>query len=79
AIVGVIVVVSLIIPEKKPDAAEAEAARPESFDAFAGGHPVPPMPGQRLEPPVAAGASVGDPVPGEGTGTSNSPEEGTGA
>ncbi|HMG31059.1 MAG TPA: NADH-quinone oxidoreductase subunit NuoH [Jiangellaceae bacterium] len=79
AIVVVMFVVSMIIPDRKPDGAEAEAARPEPFDAFAGGHPVPPMPGQRLEPPVAAGASVGGSQPGEGPGTSNSPEEGTGA
>ncbi len=77
AIVVVMFVVSMIIPDKRPDGAEAEAARPEQFDAFAGGHPVPPMPGQRLEPPVAAGASVGGSQPGEGPGTSNSPEEGT--
>ncbi|MGH8825210.1 MAG: NADH-quinone oxidoreductase subunit NuoH [Jiangellaceae bacterium] len=81
AVVAVMLVVSLIIPEKKkPDVAEAETARPEPFDPLAGGHPVPPMPGQRLEPPVATGARVGDPSPGDGSDPqSNGPEEGTGA
>jgi NADH-quinone oxidoreductase subunit H len=80
ALVALMLVVSLIIPEKKPDAAEAEAAPPESFDPFAGGHPVPPMPGQRLEQPVATGARAGDSSPGNGpVAQSNGPEEGTGA
>ncbi|MGH8840939.1 MAG: NADH-quinone oxidoreductase subunit NuoH [Jiangellaceae bacterium] len=79
ALVALMIVVSLIIPEKKPDA-EAEAARPESFDPFAGGHPVPPMPGQRSEQPVATGARAGDSPPGDGPVVqSNGPEEGTGA
>jgi NADH-quinone oxidoreductase subunit H len=80
ALVALLIVVSLIIPEKKPDVAEAEAARPESFDPFAGGHPVPPMPGQRSEQPVATGARAGDSPPGDGPVVqSNGPEEGTGA
>ncbi|MGH8775394.1 MAG: NADH-quinone oxidoreductase subunit NuoH [Jiangellaceae bacterium] len=70
---GIIVaalVVSMLLPERRPEPDEGEAARarPEPFDAFAGGHPVPPMPGQRLESPVTA--SVGD---------ADGPEEGTGA
>jgi NADH-quinone oxidoreductase subunit H len=80
ALVALMIVVSLIIPEKKPDVAEAEAAPLESFDPFAGGHPVPPMPGQRSEQPVATGARAGDSPPGDGPVVqSNGPEEGTGA
>jgi NADH-quinone oxidoreductase subunit H len=80
ALVALMLVVSLIIPEKKPAAAAAAAAPPESFDPFAGGHPVPPMPGQRLEQPVATGARAGDSSPGNGpVAQSNGPEEGTGA
>ena len=44
-VVGVLAVLSFFIPEKKqpPEPDEVE------FDAFAGGYPVPPMPGQRAE------------------------------
>jgi NADH-quinone oxidoreductase subunit H len=87
AAVALMLVVSLIIPEKKPETAEVEAAEPEPFDAFAGGFPVPPMPGQRLEQPVATGARVADSSPGDAADTqsdqpgapSNGPEEGTSA
>ena len=34
--------------EKKAQSAEEAAEMPEEVDPFAGGHPVPPMPGQRL-------------------------------
>jgi NADH-quinone oxidoreductase subunit H len=45
--VAVLLIGSLLIPEKKrPD--EAEQTEPPEFDAFAGGHPVPPMPGQEF-------------------------------
>ncbi|WP_199847391.1 NADH-quinone oxidoreductase subunit NuoH [Janibacter massiliensis] len=41
--------------------ARAEASRqappPEEIDPFAGGHPVPPLPGQRLREPAAAGTA----------------------
>jgi NADH-quinone oxidoreductase subunit H len=79
ALVALMLVVSLIIPErKKSDVAEAEADRPEAFDAFAGGHPVPPMPGQRSETPVPAGVPAGEPIPGdEPVPESSGPEEGT--
>jgi len=80
ALVALMLVVSLIIPERKPEAAGAEAAPPESFDPFAGGHPVPPMPGQRVEQPVATGARAGDSASGGGSvAQSNGPEEGAGA
>ncbi|SDR98943.1 NADH dehydrogenase subunit H [Jiangella sp. DSM 45060] len=45
--VAVLLIGSLLIPEKKVPA-EAEPAEPPEFDAFAGGHPVPPMPGQEF-------------------------------
>jgi NADH-quinone oxidoreductase subunit H len=80
ALVALMLVVSLIIPERKPEAAAAEAAPPEWFDPFAGGHPVPPMPGQRSEQPVATGARAGDSEAGGGpVAQSNGPEEGAGA
>ena len=56
-LVGAIVVLVLIgsfvydgvmAARAKREAAEAEAEEPEEFDAFAGGYPVPPMPGQSL-------------------------------
>ncbi|HJU98069.1 MAG TPA: NADH-quinone oxidoreductase subunit NuoH [Jiangellaceae bacterium] len=78
-LVALLLVVSLVIPEKKPDVTEGAAGRSEPFDTFTGGHPVPPLPGQRLETPVTTGvraesASGDEPVP-----QSNGPEEGTGA
>jgi NADH-quinone oxidoreductase subunit H len=45
----VLVVVLLFIEERTPKVEEPE---PEPFDAFAGGYPVPPMPG------VATGATT---------------------
>jgi NADH-quinone oxidoreductase subunit H len=47
-IAGVAAVVSLLIPEK-PDR-PAATRRKRRFDAFAGGYPVPPLPGQTLPP-----------------------------
>ena len=47
---GVVVVglvISFLIPEKKP---ERRAAAPKEFDPFADGYPVPPLPGQVLPP-----------------------------
>lgn len=52
--VAVILVASLLIPEKRPDDEAGSDRSDEPFDAFAGGHPVPPMPGQVLEPAAAA-------------------------
>ena len=51
-------------PGGKAGAAAAPASEPEPFDAFAGGFPVPPLPGQVLPPSprrartVAAGVAV---------------------
>jgi NADH-quinone oxidoreductase subunit H len=70
-IAAVFVVATFVWPERKP---EAEAAPPAEFDPFAGGHPVPPLPGQELPPSprrlrqtasvgAAAPASAGDPTP----------------
>jgi NADH-quinone oxidoreductase subunit H len=42
AVVGV--VISFLVPEKKPE----PAAGPPPFDAFADGYPVPPLPGQTM-------------------------------
>jgi len=41
---GVLVLLTFFIPDKKPE----PEPEPEEFDAFAGGYPVPPMPGQRV-------------------------------
>ncbi|WP_324649526.1 NADH-quinone oxidoreductase subunit NuoH [Georgenia sp. H159] len=60
AVLVVVLVLTLVWPEKKTEP-EAEAAGPSDgtsgdvvvdsqFDAFAGGYPVPPMPGQQLPP-----------------------------
>ncbi|WP_136519132.1 NADH-quinone oxidoreductase subunit NuoH [Cellulomonas telluris] len=63
-------VVSFLVPEKKPEP-EAARAEPEPFDPFANGYPVPPLPGQVLPPSpraqrrLAAGATD--------AGTSESP------
>ncbi|HEX6577126.1 MAG TPA: NADH-quinone oxidoreductase subunit NuoH [Jiangellaceae bacterium] len=79
-LVALMLVVSLVIPEKKPDVTEAEAGRPEPFDTFTGGHPVPPMPGQRLETPVTTGVRAAESAPGdEPVPQRNGPEEGAGA
>ncbi|HEU0040895.1 MAG TPA: NADH-quinone oxidoreductase subunit NuoH [Jiangellaceae bacterium] len=76
--VAVLVVASMFFPERKP---QVEAAADQPFDAFAGGHPVPPLPGQRREPPVSA--TVGSPSAAGGAATSSdnidSPGEGSGA
>ena len=52
ALVGV--VVSFLIPEKKPE----PDTGPPPFDAFGGGYPVPPLPGQTLPPSPRRGASA---------------------
>src|ERR687891_1264605 len=73
--IAVAIVLSLLIPERKPEPDETQAAGDE-FDAFAGGYPVPPMPGQRMVPPVAATARAAG--PGDTPPSSSGPEEGTG-
>jgi NADH-quinone oxidoreductase subunit H len=53
--IALIVVLMFVDVKKKSDAdAEAEAAARAPFDAFAGGYPVPPMPG------IASGRTVGE-------------------
>jgi NADH-quinone oxidoreductase subunit H len=61
-VVGVVgVAVSFLIPEKRP--APAAPEEPQAFDAFAGGYPVPPLPGQALPPsPRRRGPRVAEPV-----------------
>ena len=44
-VVGVLAIVTFLLPERKK-APEAESLEEQEFDAFAGGYPVPPMPGQ---------------------------------
>jgi NADH-quinone oxidoreductase subunit H len=62
--VALIVVLMFVDEKKKSDAdAEAEAAARVPFDAFAGGYPVPPMPG------VATGSTTIRPAAGIGSAT----------
>ena len=60
AVVALVAVgISYLWPEKKrPTAAEP----PGEFDPFAGGYPVPPMPGQQLPPSPRARAAAYDPT-----------------
>jgi NADH-quinone oxidoreductase subunit H len=51
AFVVLMLVVSMIIPERRREVADEAGA--EQFDAHAGGHPVPPMPSQRGAGPAA--------------------------
>jgi len=44
-VVGVLAIATFLLPEKKKDPV-VESLDDEEFDAFAGGYPVPPMPGQ---------------------------------
>lgn len=39
---------------RRQEAADARSRVPEEIDPFAGGHPVPPLPGQRLVEPLPA-------------------------
>ena len=57
------VVFSLVVDTKAVKREEAEAARlqkyeTEEFDPFAGGYPVPPLPGQKLPPSPRSGRTV---------------------
>ncbi|QTE29124.1 NADH-quinone oxidoreductase subunit NuoH [Pengzhenrongella sicca] len=56
AVVLVVVGVSFLFPEKKKAAVDGPPAGP--FDPFAGGYPVPPMPGQQLPPSPRSGRVV---------------------
>jgi NADH-quinone oxidoreductase subunit H len=58
-VVGVFAAVALPIAwvwQDKHDAAVVVAERPEEIDPFAGGYPIPPLPGQRLREPSLQGA-----------------------
>ena len=64
------VLVSFLIPEKKPQPAPGAGGPPVVFDPFAGGYPVPPMPGQVLPPsPRAQRASARAASPADQTTT----------
>jgi NADH-quinone oxidoreductase subunit H len=53
------VIVSFLIPEKKPEpGSPGNGGPPAVFDPFAGGYPVPPMPGQKLPPSPRAGRAA---------------------
>ncbi|AOZ73419.1 NADH-quinone oxidoreductase subunit H [Boudabousia tangfeifanii] len=52
AIAIVLIVVISLLPNKHED---TEGEKNETFDAFAGGYPVPPLPGQSLPPSPRAG------------------------
>lgn len=64
ALIAVLVVVEL----KAGPEDDLEVADTEPFDAFAGGYPVPPMPGQVTSPVLAAGRST----PGTTSGSTTS-------
>jgi len=65
-VLGVIVVIALgvsfLVPEKKPAPGARKPARGAPFDAFAGGFPVPPLPGQSLPPSPRAARRVATPA-----------------
>jgi NADH-quinone oxidoreductase subunit H len=53
------VIVSFLIPEKRPEPdSPGPGGPPVVFDPFAGGYPVPPMPGQKLPPSPRAGRAA---------------------
>jgi len=58
-VVGVFAVVALPVAwvwEGRREAATVRAERPEEIDPFAGGYPIPALPGQRLREPTLEGA-----------------------
>jgi NADH-quinone oxidoreductase subunit H len=71
AVVVIVLLLTAFIPEKKEPEPETG---PAEFDAFAGGYPVPPMPGQRLaESVVTVPADPDD--PGSSAAGSHTTEE----
>ena len=60
---------SLLVPQKKEPPAPAKRAEPEEFDPFAGGYPVPPLPGQQLPPSPRRRTRVTAGVGGAPSGT----------
>ena len=82
SVLGVLVLGSTWIWESKVEArsqAEQAAAEvPDEIDPWAGGYPVPPMPGQRLVEAPPAGAAIGSapaPTPSTTTNAPTSEEE----
>ncbi len=67
--IAVVAVLLAVILFSGTDEEEPEEAEPEVFDAFAGGYPVPPMPGQKL--PELAEAVSGTGTSGTGTVEAN--------
>ncbi len=65
--IGFVVIIALFVADavarrkEREEARVAEAAGYAPFDAFAGGFPVPPMPGQRLLPRAAVPVGAGVP------------------
>jgi len=59
--IAVFLVITLVIPEKKEPEEQPGPETDVPFDAFAGGYPVPPMPGQRFDDgaTVTVGAPTG--------------------
>jgi NADH-quinone oxidoreductase subunit H len=58
-VIGVISAISLVVAwvwEGKHDEAAGPGERPDEIDPFAGGYPIPPLPGQRLREPSLQGA-----------------------
>jgi NADH-quinone oxidoreductase subunit H len=76
-IVGVVAVIALAVAwvwdgKREARIAAAEVAPPDEIDPFAGGYPVPPLPGQRLrEPSLALGAHRADTVTDPGAGSTS--------
>ncbi|MGZ5415927.1 MAG: NADH-quinone oxidoreductase subunit NuoH [Nocardioides sp.] len=62
AAIGVVAVLFLVLFFIGGAESEAEAEEPEeeAFDAFAGGYPVPPMPGQSLRPTTTVPSTAGE-------------------
>ncbi len=83
AAIGVVAVVALawawVSDMRRADREQAEGPTgpPTVVDPFAGGYPVPPLPGQRLEEPVRRPVAVGAPPRGGGTDT-HTEEDGRG-
>ena len=70
---------SWIWDNKRADRLEAAAASrpPNEVDPFAGGYPVPPLPGQTLREPTRVAVGAGAPVAGRTTDTSTTVLEST--
>jgi NADH-quinone oxidoreductase subunit H len=56
AVVAVVVLPVTWVLEGRRDARNAVVERPEEVDPYAGGYPIPPLPGQRLREPSLQGA-----------------------